>query len=225
MKTFLPVFITVVLFILVFTVLSTKNEKQYEIVVAKYNEDISWTKNYKNVKIYDKMNGDLPNIGRESHTYLTYIVNNYYNLPDVVFFTQGCKDDHCPQISVDDFINISSMYSTNYSYLKSDYYFYSENIGYDKDHLYNYRQVKLYPNDNLGFRKWFKTYVDEEHNIDDGIYIWWGAIFSIKKECILSRPLNYYKKLLEYIPYTDNPEVGHYFERSWFYIFNCNKNI
>lgn len=202
---------------------SLKNKKKYEIVVAKYNEDISWLNNYKNnCIIYDKSKGDLPNIGRESHTYLTYIIDNYDNLPDVVFFTQGNKSDHSYQ-SIEYFLNIDK-YSKNYNYLASDYYFYSENTQeYSKDHLYGYRNMQPYPLDNFGFRKWFKTYIDDEYDINSYVTLWWGAIFSVKREQILTRSKDFYITLLNYIPNTNNPEVGHYFERSWFYIFNCHK--
>ena len=36
----------------------------------------------------------LPNVGRESHTYLTYVIENYDTLPDVITFSQGRIDDH-----------------------------------------------------------------------------------------------------------------------------------
>jgi hypothetical protein len=224
MKVFLPIAITLIVFILVFTMLSTKEAKHYEIVVAKYNEDISWTKNYKHVKVYDKSKGDLPNIGGESHTYLTYIIENYENLPDVVFFTQGKFSDHY-NTEPDYFINLQDKYSQNYTYLPSQNYFYNnESQNYDKDHLYFYKEYKLH-SDKLGYRTWFKTYVDENHNIDEGVTLWWGAIFSVTRDCILSRPKQYYQMLLDYIPYENSPEVGHYFERSWFYIFNCHANM
>lgn len=213
----------IILMLILIYVSSLKTHKKYEIVVAKYNEDISWLNEYKkNCVIYDKSKGDLPNIGRESHTYLTYIIDNYENLPDVVFFTQGNKSDHYEQ-TIDYFLNIDK-YSKNYNYLSSDYYFYSENTQeYSKDHLYGYRNMQPSPSDNLGFRKWFNTYIDKEYDINSYVTLWWGAIFSVKREQILSRSKDFYKTLLNYIPKTNNPEVGHYFERSWFYIFNCHK--
>jgi hypothetical protein len=66
------------------------------IIVAKYNEDIEWTKklNHK-VTIYNKGTDEiegsikLKNIGREGETFLYHIVNNYDNLDEVtVFFTR-----------------------------------------------------------------------------------------------------------------------------------------
>ena len=71
-------------FLLAFVILVimyNAKRNRYQVVVAKYDEDIRWTKKYLNVKVYDKSKGDLPNIGRESHTYLTYIIDNYHKLP------------------------------------------------------------------------------------------------------------------------------------------------
>jgi hypothetical protein len=71
------------------------------IVVAKYNENVDWTKklNHK-VTIYDKsekpIEGSikLKNVGREGETFLYHIVNNYNNLDDVTVFLQGNPFEH-----------------------------------------------------------------------------------------------------------------------------------
>jgi hypothetical protein len=85
-----------------------------EVVVAHYNEDISWLDSVKDVcRVYDKYScnvGDnvddndgsssykthcpLENIGREADTYLKYIVRTYPYFPDVVVFTQANVNDH-----------------------------------------------------------------------------------------------------------------------------------
>lgn len=80
-----------------------------ELVVARYNEDLSWLfkVNNKKITIYNKGNNinynniKLPNIGRESHTYLTHIIKNYDNLADITIFTQGDPFFHSP-----DFLNL-----------------------------------------------------------------------------------------------------------------------
>ena len=67
------------------------------LVVAKYKENIDWVINAgiphtiynKDQECNDSRFINLPNIGREAHTYLHYIVTNYYNLPDYVFFSEG----------------------------------------------------------------------------------------------------------------------------------------
>jgi hypothetical protein len=73
-------------------------------VVSRYKEDINWLKkiSYKYV-LYNKGPSDivnninykqLPNVGREAHTFLTYIVDNYDSLPDFVGFLQGDPFPH-----------------------------------------------------------------------------------------------------------------------------------
>jgi hypothetical protein len=201
---------------------NTKRNR-YQVVVAKYDEDIRWTKKYTNVKVYDKSKGDLPNIGRESHTYLTYIVENYHRLPEIVFFTQGNIKDH--GYAEIDFINLGeNKFSQNLTRYNYNYFFYCNKLGWNDDHIYAYSGKDVDYKDELGFRLWFKKYVDEEIKFDNYILLWEGAIFSVRRECILSRPKEYYKRLLDYIPKSNNPEVGHYLERSWYYIFKCNLN-
>jgi len=71
-----------------------------EVVVAHYNEDLSWIKTYGEpgvtFRVYSK--GEAPhgaevlsNVGRESHTYLTHIVKNYNRLAGRTVFTQGAE--------------------------------------------------------------------------------------------------------------------------------------
>jgi hypothetical protein len=82
-----------------------------ELVIARYNEDLSWIdKLPKTIKItiYNKGKHDikypfieLPNIGRESHTYLYHIINNYDSLAEQTIFCQGDSIFHSP-----DFINL-----------------------------------------------------------------------------------------------------------------------
>lgn len=69
-------------------------------VIAKYNENISWTNTLEiPIIIYDKLdNPDLPNVGRDLHTYAHHIVENYDNLADLTFFLQGNPFDHCANI-------------------------------------------------------------------------------------------------------------------------------
>ena len=77
-----------------------------EIVVARYNENLDWLKLLSEkvkITIYNKGNNDidfpfiaLPNIGRESHTYLYHIITNYNNLADRTIFCQGDSIFHSP---------------------------------------------------------------------------------------------------------------------------------
>lgn len=67
------------------------------IVIAKYKENISWSDEFKDFRVvYEKSENQeiegskkLENKGRETDTYLNYILDNYENLPECVIFTQG----------------------------------------------------------------------------------------------------------------------------------------
>lgn len=73
------------------------------LVVARYNENIDWISELElPFTIYNKgTQGNIensikiPNVGRESETYLRYIKDNYYNLPETVVFLQGDPFPHC----------------------------------------------------------------------------------------------------------------------------------
>ena len=87
-------------------------EIKVEIIIARYNEDLSWLKKIpKSIKItvYNKGLDDitqikdlkydiikLPNVGRESHTYLYHIIHNYNNLAHKTIFCQGDSIFHSP---------------------------------------------------------------------------------------------------------------------------------
>lgn len=96
-----------------------------EIVIARYKENLDWVfkipEEYK-IIIYNKGGNseelnyllknnkniiirELENIGRESHTYLTHIINNYKNLSDKIIFTQGNPIEHNH-----DFIKLLKLY-------------------------------------------------------------------------------------------------------------------
>ena len=69
------------------------------LVVARYAENIEWVRAYNDIAIvYNKGRNDLEgirnvqrviNIGREGHTYLYHIIQNYDQLTDRVIFSQG----------------------------------------------------------------------------------------------------------------------------------------
>ena len=74
-----------------------------DLVVSVYQEDISWIKNIKSIDrifIYNKGNRvmevdektlwtNLPNFGREAHSFIYHIVNNYDKLAEYTIFLQG----------------------------------------------------------------------------------------------------------------------------------------
>lgn len=68
------------------------------LIVARYNEDMTWTREFADsVSLYIYNKGEpnidcykqLENVGRESHTYVRFILDHYENLPIHNIFVQG----------------------------------------------------------------------------------------------------------------------------------------
>lgn len=202
------------------------NSYKKEVVVAHYNENLNWIRYinlpYENIHVYSKGTETdmqcnqhfLENVGREAHTYLSYIVERYDSLPDYVIFTQGKIDDH--YINIDSLIKSEEYISNNYSHQ----YF---NNGLENFRLSYYKGI--IDSSELPGDKWFEKYINNTIDVSNNkINIYWAAIFSVSKNAILSRPIDYYKMLLKLVSKSNAPEEAHYLERSWYYIFNPNTN-
>jgi hypothetical protein len=162
---------------------------QYRIVVARYTESLNWTQGYPCI-VYNKgpqaYSGciNLPNIGREAHTYLHHIVTNYENLDNYTVFLQGNPFDHSPNClrtldiiarmsEIPDFMHISERILPTSS--EQDLFFLNE---------------KMLP------MKEFHTYLFGEtprRNFVFGA----GAQFVVSRKLIQHIPKETYQKLLE----------------------------
>lgn len=203
----------------------------YKIVVARYNENIEWLKDdMKNCIIYNK--GDklhveneimLENVGREADTYLHYIIDNYNNLPDIVVFTQARISDHKGSDDINYLIKIKNealQYSKSQNFLiHTDI---GNNIYWDKEFkwmLQNDEFKNNYKNNKfVEFGKWFEENINITY--PNPIYIYCNAIFAVKREKIINKPIEYYKKLILEVNHHNNPPEAHFLERSWYYIFS-----
>ena len=202
----------------------------YKIIVSRYNENINWLNSeIKNCIIYNKGNKlnieneiCLKNVGRESETYLHYIITNYKNLPDVVVFTQAKISDHKKNADVNYLISIKD---SALKYSKSTDFYRHNYIGNDKNwgKTWNLRKDGYYLKDNykndnpITFLEWFKNNIDT--NYPNSFCIYQNGIFAVKRENIINKPVDYYKKLILEVNHHINPSEGHFFERSWYYIF------
>jgi hypothetical protein len=90
------------------------------------------------------------------------------------------------------------------------------NWNYKNGHFYLEKNYKN--NKPCIFFQWFKTRIQPRYPNPINLYCF--GLFAVKKNIILNRPLEYYKKLLSEVNHHVNPSEGHFFERSWYYIFN-----
>ena len=215
-----------------------------QMVIARYNEDISWLDNYENVIIYNKGEDvstkhkvvSLPNIGREAHTIFHHIVSNYDDLADITVFLPGNPFDHIENLyhlsdplMVDFFIK-KHLFSIPDDFYMSDNYLpfhlahtFDGMLDIDKNNLpMDYQMsesvsVKM----KLIWHDWWKIFIDPNGLIDYNKWtrIYWHSMFSVKKEAILSNKKSYYEFCLQSFDGIYPIEVN-YFESAWSYVFN-----
>ena len=209
---------------------------KYHIVISRYNENIDWVKNIDNrlfdIYIYNKGSViqeipncniiNLNNTGRESHTYLYHIINNYSNLPERIVFTQAHPFDHVR----DSFLNDINIFD------KCDrpFYYFSKNIlsiQYYKNTFIEYgmlnnREWKNYHDINSPIKKTMKTLFHDYKDENVKLFFGTGAIFGVDKLLILRNNIDFYKNCINILNNSSNlvnPDEGHSFERLWYYIF------
>jgi len=214
--------------------------KDQEIIISRYNEDLSWIDespfnrhpiiiynkgdeiNIKNKKIKKIVN--LPNVGRETHTFLYHIIENYDNLSEVTIFLMGSvKLPNKYQRSIK---MIETVEKTNNTYLscvendigeiKKASNFTIDNYQSSNENNREKSNSKVEPSNIRPFGKWFNAVFTDNEKNECFVY---NSILSVSKKNILQKPKSYYKKLLNQVNTSENPEAGHYIERSWYAIF------
>ena len=166
-------------------------------VVARYNEDVSWTKDLQNVVLYDKSDRPVPgsvplkNVGREADTYLRYIVEHYHRLPDFVAFLQGCPFEHMLGDNVvHGFVRPSKA---------SPFLARKTNEPVDK-----YKE--------LYFREYYHLLFGQEYT-EPVISCSYGAQWIVPRECITHRPIQFYRRLITMLEWNEDFSGGCRFYR------------
>jgi hypothetical protein len=180
------------------------------IVVARYNEDVSWTKKLKNVIICNKgepLEGYnqimIDNVGREGHTYYKYIVDNYENLDEHIVFLQGNPFDHSPNL----------FYILKVLNQEMDFTFLSELL-----FVTNLNAQKITYEQCYNIDKTYNSIFNEAPN-NQYLIFGAGAQFAVKKNTILKYSKEYYSNIVNILQYDINPIEGHHIERFHYHIF------
>jgi len=233
-----------VLFITWYGVFCTYKEgleagKNIEILVARYNEDLNWLKeepfNKYNTIVYNKgLNDDfnktnskkiikIENVGREGHTYLYHIIQNYDNLADVTIFLPGSGDMPHKMNNIKKIMSSIENYKTTtfigykYNNIRNDFFdfkidnYISTNESNKKMNNESKTQLATIRPFGEWYDKFFKDIIVQ--------YVSFGGLFAISREHIRQHPKSYYEKLIQELNTSSNPEAGHFFERSWNAVF------
>jgi hypothetical protein len=196
---------------------------EYQIVVARYNENINYLSLFKDIMIvYNKGEAqipsifnsiNLPNVGRESHTYLYHIIQNYDTLANRTLFIQGRIDDHKLLPIIEYFIPnefVGKLNKININYIKSP-------IKHEGKYLKELISGSMKRSKYTPY-EWINKIGIDISGIKEFDMVW-GANFSVSKELIHRKPKAFYEDIIKYVHYDINPEEGHFFERAWYLIF------
>jgi len=173
------------------------------LVISRYNENIHWVEKVDpSVRVFLYNKGipssnciQLPNVGRESLTYLHHIITHYSNLPDITIFVQGHPFDHTPNLlqllSLDDMdqmwqgmLNIDPNRKDRFpGYLGLSHYW-----GFEIEDEKHRNDCRTPPIKDT----WPKLFDDP---LPKMFWANWGAQFAVSRWLIKSRPLHLYKFL------------------------------
>jgi hypothetical protein len=153
----------------------------------------------------------LPNIGREAHSYLYHIVANYDRLADWTIFSQADPIFHCPN-----FADILNTWPD--SYRKSAFYA-SPGLNFFSSHPVMF--IEESPagddsaNDPIGL--WRELFASEPPL---RMVFAPGAIFAITRDLLLSRSRAFYHRAMELA--ASRPRGPWEFERIWAYLWTSS---
>jgi hypothetical protein len=187
-----------------------------KIIVARYNEKINWTKQLKNVLIYNKgkcISPDeynykqLKNIGREGHTYYQYIYDNYDYLDNYTAFVQGNPFDHSPNL-IKQITNFSEQENIQFHYLSN----WKIKCNITGCKYYN-------PNRRPNMMEVYEMLFDKK--VDNLEWVFGaGAQFIVSKKAIYKKPKEFYRKIINLLESKDTVNIGYIIERFHPLIFN-----
>ena len=146
----------------------------------------------------------LPNVGREQGTWVSYVLENYDNLPREIIFLPAPIDNAGRFERFKKIINGEIEKGSI--------------IGPEEHFVLNeWKCSKLIPAEQRPFRTWFETNIAPWYSSFPAIH--WNGIMKTTRENILQKPRKFYENLDRQLSVGKNTEVAHYMERSMGIVF------
>ena len=204
------------------------------VIISRYNENLDWIKEInkefditvynkgKKIEIEDKYNLiEIKNVGRESHTWLYHIYENYENIAENNIFLQGRLDDlgcmaHKDISKYLSKLNKNGFNASRLSLLSP--FHWRDNLTIERDIKYknDWDENKISRN-ILGFRKYSKQFFP---NIPIFVPTSYGGCFAVTRDAIHKHPKDFYFELFNTVNKHQHPIEAHYLERLWCYMFS-----
>ena len=205
-----------------------------ELVIARYNEDTLWSGRFAKctpTTVYNKgkalpkwlhetassRSAQLPNVGRESHTFLYHIVRHYDHLANTTIFFQGAINTR-----------IEQRLGPPERYMRNGIdTFYGNNVramgrhnGYGWQHHPD--RVRYPSRGGASGHTLGSFFANVLHrNLSQSSPWVPGAYFSVGRNVVHRNSRRYYQRILQdtNLSVHSAPEEGHFMERAWMSIF------
>jgi len=179
------------------------------VVICHFKESLDWVNLLKHDYIIYNKNPDnnyrfdnnLPNVGFDTIVYLTYIIDNYNDLPDFVCFSQDNPFYHC-----ESFINKVNDFNFKSEFLP---------IGktYIRDNEEILKQTITYANNNGIIYKEPIKFINSAQSI-------------VSKDLIKKNTLEFYKRVRDTLSKTEKiNQINYFVEYLWPTILNFNDKL
>lgn len=220
-------------------IVAPKAPKQHALVLARCNEDVSWAARWQkelDVFVYSKCEPaapsfdgtwlTLPNVGRESHTYLTHIIENYDKLHDVTIFLQGRIDDaeaH-PIDRLLDYIAPAQQFGFSASHLRLVQPPHWNDINFLALPKYaaKYRSGALRRSKHGSLLAYAHQFFGKMPVLAVSTYC---GCFAASRDAIRRHPKSFYEAIWATLADHPDPEEGHFVERLWAHMFSGTAHV
>ena len=203
------VFVAMVVIVVTIVMFTRKSKSVVVMSICGNAQDVKDVQNFwkGELVVYDKCTSCagipkckvLPNVGREQHTWLTYVIDNYESLPKDIYFLPGPIHKH-----------------RRFERFKNGPQ--PDIIGpHESFVLDSWGGAQLTPAVVRPFRKWFETYIGpwDPRRRGPG---WYGIAKTTRKD-VRKKSIEFYKELHKQTEVSRDTEVAHYLERAMYAVF------
>ena len=202
-----------------------------ELVVAWYKEKLTWIDEIKSpLIIYHKAIDrrfkipnprNLPNVGREAHTYLHHIVTEWDRLADWTVFTQADPAPHLSNGTIQQLLDAHESPTVVVPWLcRIKEWSDGGRLQWRGEWQARYRS-EITPA-SLTMASWFRERLLMDLFARPHLCYHPGAIFGVPVARIKARPMAFYERLLDDVSHACHPEEAHYLERAWLYLWDID---
>lgn len=193
-------------------------------IVSRYNHDISWIEDYTDDYIlYDRSDKPVdgaivvPNIGSDIYDKLTFIIDNYDNLPDVAVYTKANLFKYITKEEFD-LVKDNKQFTPLLTQTHKTYSDQDGVVCFYKDGLY-------YERNNRWYLTSHPARSDELYyllGLNDKEYLTFapGSNYILPKENIMKHSKAFYEKLRAYLEWTVYPGEAQILERGLYYLWS-----